>query len=229
MGLHSGPMSTPARTVAALLILTAGTGMVDAVSYLGLGHVFVANMTGNVVFLGFAADPASGLSAMLAVIALLAFMLGAAVGGAAGHRLAAHRIWPGVVVAAQALLLAAVAAAFLIGLVDAQPSDRPWVVAALALAFGLQNSTARRMGVPDLTTTVLTLTVTGLAADARRLGGPGAKPLRRLSAIAAMLGGAAIGALLLQVSVAGTIAVAAGCVLVAGALLLTPAPTTSVG
>ena len=55
------PLS-PRATVAALLVLTAVTGLVDAVSYLRLGHVFVANMTGNVVFLGFTADPHSGLS-----------------------------------------------------------------------------------------------------------------------------------------------------------------------
>ena len=71
--------------VAALLVLTAGTGLVDAVSYLGLGHVFVANMTGNIVFLGFAANRTSGLSASLALIALAAFMFGAAAGGAAGR------------------------------------------------------------------------------------------------------------------------------------------------
>ena len=50
------------QTVAALLTLTFVTGLVDAVSYLRLGHVFVANMTGNVVFLGFSVDPHSGLS-----------------------------------------------------------------------------------------------------------------------------------------------------------------------
>jgi uncharacterized membrane protein YoaK (UPF0700 family) len=42
-------------TVAALLGLTVVTGLVDAVSYLRLGRVFVANMTGNVVFLGLSA------------------------------------------------------------------------------------------------------------------------------------------------------------------------------
>ena len=58
------------QTVAALLTLTVVTGLVDAVSYLRLGRVFVANMTGNVVFLGFSADPRSGLSAAASVIAI---------------------------------------------------------------------------------------------------------------------------------------------------------------
>jgi uncharacterized membrane protein YoaK (UPF0700 family) len=65
----SSPLSSR-RTVAALLTLTAVTGLVDAVSYLRLGRVFVANMTGNVVFLGFSADPRSGLSAAASMIAI---------------------------------------------------------------------------------------------------------------------------------------------------------------
>ncbi len=49
---------------AALLILTFSTGLIDAVSFLGLGHVFTANMTGNIVFLGFAVAGTPGLSAV---------------------------------------------------------------------------------------------------------------------------------------------------------------------
>ncbi len=208
---------TSRRTVAALLILTAGTGLVDAVSYLGLGHVFVANMTGNIVFLGFAVNPHSGLSAALALIALAAFMFGALVGGGAGHRLAGSRAWPMSMLAAQAVLLGAVAvAAAVLGIAAL---GRPLVVATLAFAFGLQNSTARRMAVPDLTTTVLTLTVTGLAADSRIAGGPGAKPARRVASIATMLAGAAVGALLIQVSVPLTIGAVAVCVLIAAVLI----------
>jgi len=208
--------ATSRPTVAALLSLTAGTGVIDAVSYLGLGHVFVANMTGNIVFLGFAANPSSGLSAALALIALAAFMFGALVGGAVGHRVAGSPTWPMSVLLAQAALLGVVAtagAAFGIATLG-----RPVVVAALAFAFGLQNSTARRMAVADLTTTVLTLTVTGLAADSRVAGGPGAKPVRRLASITTMLAGAIVGALLVQVSVVLTIGLSALCVLAAAVL-----------
>src|ERR1700709_564192 len=81
------PLST-GQTVAALLTLTVVTGLVDAVSYLRLGHVFVANMTGNVVFLGFSADPPSGLSAPASVIAIAGFTLGALAGGRLAHALA---------------------------------------------------------------------------------------------------------------------------------------------
>ncbi|MFB6556906.1 DUF1275 family protein, partial [Streptomyces sp. NPDC056405] len=74
-----------------LLTLTVVTGLVDAVSYLALGHVFVANMTGNVVFLGFALAGAPNLSAFASVVALVVFLLGALGGGRLGTRFAAHR------------------------------------------------------------------------------------------------------------------------------------------
>src|ERR1700742_5310239 len=76
------------ETVAALLTLTAVTGLVDAVSYLRLGHVFVANMTGNVVFLGFSVDRHSGLSASASLVAIAAFAMGALGGGRAANALA---------------------------------------------------------------------------------------------------------------------------------------------
>src|ERR1700737_808294 len=64
-----------------LLVMTVVTGVVDAVSILRLGHVFVANMTGNIVFLGFALAGASGFSVVASLVALGAFLAGAGVGG----------------------------------------------------------------------------------------------------------------------------------------------------
>src|ERR1700744_3134025 len=65
----------------ALLGMTAVTGLVDAVSFLSLGHVFTANMTGNIVFLAFATAHVSGLSVARSLTALLAFLVGAILGG----------------------------------------------------------------------------------------------------------------------------------------------------
>lgn len=67
------------------------TGLVDAVCYLGMGHVLVANMTGNIVFLGFALGGAKGLSAASFLAALGSFLLGAAMGGRLGTALEATR------------------------------------------------------------------------------------------------------------------------------------------
>src|SRR5258706_3594555 len=65
----------------ALLGMTAVTGLVDAVSFLSLGRVFTANMTGNIVLLAFATAHISGLSVARSLTALLAFLVGAILGG----------------------------------------------------------------------------------------------------------------------------------------------------
>jgi uncharacterized membrane protein YoaK (UPF0700 family) len=170
---------------------------VDAVSYIALGHVFVANMTGNVVFLGFALAGASGLSAPASLAALGAFVLGALVGGRIAIRSGAHRgrhLRTAMATAVAPVLLAVGLAAIL-----GQPVShdaRYVLIVPLATAMGIQNATARRLAVPDLTTTVLTLTLTGIAADSRLAGGTGARPARRLIAVTAMFAGAVVGALL---------------------------------
>jgi uncharacterized membrane protein YoaK (UPF0700 family) len=89
------------------------------------------------------------------------------------------------------------------------------LIALLALGMGIQNATARRLAVADLTTTVLTLTLTGVAADSRLAGGSGAKMGRRLLAVAAMTLGAFVGALLLlEVATVLSLAVVAAIVAV---------------
>src|SRR5208282_6207426 len=74
-----------------LVGLTAVTGLVDAFSYLVLGHVFVANMTGNVVFLAFALAGTGGFSALASIVAIACFAAGALVGGRLGRHLAGRR------------------------------------------------------------------------------------------------------------------------------------------
>src|SRR5580765_3115076 len=74
-----------------LVCLTVVTGLVDAVSYLKLGHVFVANMTGNVVFLGFAAAGASDFSVAGSLVAIGSFLLGALAAGRLGSSTGQHR------------------------------------------------------------------------------------------------------------------------------------------
>jgi uncharacterized membrane protein YoaK (UPF0700 family) len=180
-----------------LLLLTLVTGLVDAASYLKLGHVFVANMTGNVVFLGFAIAGASGLSIWASLVALGSFLLGGLAGGRIGDRFAAHR--GQLLRTALATQLLFVAAAVGLAAATGDPVDgsrRHTLIALLAFAMGVQNATVRRLAVPELTTTVLTMTLTGIAADSTLAGGAGARSGRRLLAVAAMLVGGLIGALL---------------------------------
>jgi uncharacterized membrane protein YoaK (UPF0700 family) len=187
-----------------LVGLTVVTGLVDAFSYLLLGHVFVANMTGNVVFLGFAVAGASGFSIAASLVALGAFGAGSVVGGRIFQRFGHHRgHHVAVATAIQGLLMIV---SMILALVGAQPfgsAVRYALIAFLAVAMGVQNSSVRRLGVPDLTTTVLTLTVTGIGADSALGGGEGSKPGRRIVSVVAMFLGALAGAaLILHVHVA---------------------------
>ncbi|MBO1331425.1 DUF1275 family protein [Streptomyces sp. VRA16 Mangrove soil] len=180
-----------------LLVLTVVTGLVDAVSYLALGHVFVANMTGNVVFLGFALAGAEGLSAVASLAAMASFLAGALAGGRLGTRFAAHRgHLLASATAVQTVLVAVTVVAAAVS--DGQVSSgvRYTLIVFLGLAMGLQNAVARRLGVPDLTTTVLTLTLTGLAADSGAAGGAAPRPGRRILSVLAMFLGALGGGLL---------------------------------
>ena len=184
-----------------LLSLTLVTGLVDATSYLKLGHVFVANMTGNVVFLGFGIAGAGGISIWASLTALGSFLVGGVVGGRIGTR------WPTdrgrhltATTATELLLVAAALAVVAFSTDDVGTESRYSVIALLAVAMGVQNATARRLAVPDLTTTVLTMTLTGVAADSALAGGHGSKLARRALSFAAMLLGALIGgALVLKV------------------------------
>ncbi|MBO1414765.1 YoaK family protein [Streptomyces sp. FH025] len=189
-----------------MLLLTVATGVVDAVSYLGLGHVFVANMTGNVVFLGFALAGAPGLSAVNSLVSLAAFLAGALVGGRLGSRTAHRGRLLAIATGLQTALTigAAVTAALADGGADYA------LIVLLGLGMGLQNAVARRIAVPDLTTTVLTLTLTGIAADSTAAGGAAPRPGRRiLSALAMLLGGLAGAALVLHGQLATALALAA--------------------
>ena len=180
-----------AALVPLLLVMTVVTGVVDAVSILRLGHVFVANMTGNVVFLGFAVAGAPGFSVSASLVAFGSFLAGAAVGGRLPP-LADHRALARVAVA-EALLCAV---ATVVAVAASGTSARYAMTVLLAFAMGGQNATARKLAVPDMTTTVLTLTLTGLAADHHDLRAPSSHSRRRVSAVLAMLIGAVAGALL---------------------------------
>ena len=186
----------------ALLALTFSTGTVDAVSYLRLGHVFTANMTGNIVLLGFGIAGAGGLPVLAPVISTAAFALGSGLGGILARRLGdRHPVHVGYALGLETLALGV--ATIIAALAYPHPGRLSGyaMIVCMALGMGIRNATVRHIGVPDMTTTVLTMTLTGLAADAKIFGGPGKGSPRRLAAIAAMLLGAVCGALMLRTSV----------------------------
>jgi uncharacterized membrane protein YoaK (UPF0700 family) len=175
-----------------LTVITVVSGLIDGVSYLGLGHVFTANMTGNVVILGFAAAGAPGFSVAASLVSLAAFLVG---GVGAGRLEIAMRPrprhqWVRTAFIGESVLLAvATIVAF------AVPVGASYaLIAVMALAMGLRNGTVRKLAVPDMTTTVLTMTLTGLASDSSLAGGTNPRARRRITAVLAMLVGALLGA-----------------------------------
>ncbi|HEY5261533.1 MAG TPA: YoaK family protein [Solirubrobacteraceae bacterium] len=206
-----------------LLALTFTTGLIDAVSYLGLGHVFTANMTGNVVLLGFGIAGAGGLPVVAPLVSLGAFLLGAGAGGVFGSKMADRQ--PGYLSYAMVIEASLIAiAVVLVAVLNVRPNalSAYAVITLLALAMGVRNATVRRIGVPDLTTTVLTMTLTGFAADSPAAGGSGAGSTRRAAAVLAMLTGAIAGALLVKSSLVVPLLAAASLALVTG-LVYVPA------
>ena len=203
-----------------LLAMTVVTGAVDAVSILSLGRVFVANMTGNVAFLGFALAGAKGFSILASLVALGAFLVGAALVGRRFASIDRRRRTLGQVARAEAGLLA-LATVVLTALHGT--GARYGATILLAVAMGAQNAFARRLAVPDLTTTVLTQTLTGLASD--RWDQPTARVRRRLAAVGAILVGAAGGALLVvDASTGWAMAAASALMAVIAVTALMPAP-----
>ncbi len=193
-----------------LLALTLTTGLIDAASYLGLGHVFTANMTGNIVLLGFGLANAGGLPVLAPLISLGAFLLGAAIGGRLGIGIAEkHERVLLIAVASEVALLALAAVVAYAIHVKVGSNSAYAIIALVALAMGVRNAIVRKLAVPDMTTTVLTMTLTGLAADAAATPARIGMSPRRLSVVAAMLIGATIGGLLEKQSLGLPLAVAA--------------------
>jgi len=198
-------VATGGATMIALIALTFSTGIIDAISFISLGHVFTANMTGNIVLLGFAVGGATGLSAARSGASLLAFMAGALFGGVINVR---HSDWPqisllkrAIVIEAGLLLIATCFATSAGTKAEISPSLTYGLIVLVALAMGVRNAVVRKLAVPDLTTTVLTLTVTGIASDSSLVGGANPRWRSRVTAVIAMFAGAAAGAMLLRYGV----------------------------
>lgn len=197
-----------------MLALTFTTGIIDAIGYLGLDRVFTANMTGNVVILGMALAGADGLPILGPLLAFIGFVVGAGI--AAGIQRTARPGWSGVTTT---VLTCCALFPLILGIIveihrpAAHTPLALTVTGLLGLAMGGQAATARRIGVKEITTVVITSTITGLASDSKLAGGTGKFTGRRLWAIGLMGLGAVCGALLLQLSLGIAM-------IVAGALIL---------
>ena len=187
-----------------MLALTFSTGVIDAVGYLGLDKVFTGNMTGNVVILGMALVGGSGLPVVGPLLALVGFMAGAALGGRVLR--SAGPGWTGrTTVLFSLVALVMLATAVLLFAIEDEFS-RPVgisITTVLGAAMGIQAATARFIAVKDVTTVVVTSTITGLAADSVLGSGKGGGSARRASAVILILAGAFAGAALLKWHLSG--------------------------
>jgi uncharacterized membrane protein YoaK (UPF0700 family) len=165
------PVESPVSerlTVVGLLLLTFATGIVDAVSVLALGHVLVANMTGNVIFLGFWFVPHSGVDMTAAVVAFASFVAGTVLGGRLARHIDSHvRLWLTVALGIEVFVLVTLSLLAGTGVLNYHDNTKLILTAGLAMTFGSQNATARQFGIQELSTTVLTSTIVGLGFDRR--------------------------------------------------------------
>ncbi|PRY67552.1 uncharacterized membrane protein YoaK (UPF0700 family) [Glaciihabitans tibetensis] len=206
---------------AGLLLLTASTGAIDAVSYLALDRVFTGNMTGNVLFIGFALVGVAGIPLLNNIIALLGFVVGSIVSGrivGRGHqeKLPLASAW---------VLLVGGALAIGLGIFWTVLGDLPHlailvITFLLAVVMGGQVSAVKPVGNSDITTIVVTNTLANLARDSRLGGGKGQAWVHRLLAVVMMGLGAALGAWVITIWGGPWALFAAALIYVAGAVTL---------
>jgi uncharacterized membrane protein YoaK (UPF0700 family) len=155
-----------------ILLLTWVAGTVDAIGYLGLGHVFTANMTGNAVLLGLAFGQGQFLAAFRALFALGGFILGVGGGAILAHRAGTdvdqRRAFVGPVMV-EALILALFALLLHLPMIPRNQDTLYVLIGLSAVAMGVQSAAVRRLNLPGIATTVLTGTITSLVAGLVRL------------------------------------------------------------
>lgn len=190
------------RLLQLLLVLTFGTGIVDAVGYLALDHVFMANMTGNVAILGMAIAGGDHLPITGPLAALLCFTGGASFSGLSlrmkpagwSHSVTVSLLLAGLLLGTAGFLALAVQD-------DTSVQSRVLLSSMSAVAMGIQAGTARKLAVQEMTTVVVTSTLTALAGELFFESSSNRLLNRRLMAITAILLGATVGALLINFGV----------------------------
>ncbi|SER21050.1 YoaK family protein [Microlunatus flavus] len=173
----------------ALLVLTAATGAVDGVSYLALDRVFTGNMTGNVLFVGFGLTGVDDIPVVNNLVALLTFLLGAALGSRLTRRDAGGPVrLPRSSLVVQLVVVVGMFALAGVWLGVGRLGTTVMIVITglLALLLGAQAAAVRHTAIRDLSTVVVTMTMVNLAADSRLAGGAGAAWFRRVGAVVTM-------------------------------------------
>ena len=192
------PASATSRRDSLLIAMTFVAGCVDGISYLGLDRVLTANMTGNAVLLGLAIGQTQGLRVLNSVLALVGFGLGVAFGARLADPGRDRLVWSPRLTRTLAVELALLVA---FSAVWWGSGPRPpglahaGLIALSSMAMGVQSAAARRCAVSGVSTTYITGTLTGLMADLAVLGIASVNWGRSAAVLAALVAGAALGAL----------------------------------
>jgi uncharacterized membrane protein YoaK (UPF0700 family) len=177
-------------------ILTFVSGIADATAILRIDHVFVANITGNIIFVGLALVGARGFSITSSLIVFASFLAGASGAGAVMPRPLTHRGRAAHITVVLQLADLALATAILAACPNPGAAVRDVLLVVLAFGMGAKAAIVRAVNVPGLTTAVFTTTLTGLAVDGAK--GDWRQPnfVVRIVAALALVTGAMAGAVL---------------------------------
>ncbi|WP_177212816.1 DUF1275 family protein [Geodermatophilus ruber] len=183
-----------------VVVLAVASGATDAIGLLALGGAFTSVMTGNLVILGVSASSADGTLALASGGAILAFCLGAALGARlAGSPQPGDPVWPRAVtlgLVVELVLVAGYAAGWWVTGGEPGAALTLLLLGCMSAAMGVQSSVVQRFGVPGLSTTYLTGTLTTVVM--RLVGGRGVRDVQHsLEILAGLVAGAAAGAGLL--------------------------------
>ncbi|WP_261807644.1 YoaK family protein [Paenibacillus sp. N3.4] len=183
-----------------LLLLCMTSGIVDVIGYLGLGHVFTSNMTGNIVMLGLAIGHAQGLAVLRSGIALIGFVVGIAIAASILGRNKENTFWPSTVTLILGLECLILITFDLVSGPSVTNSTTNLLIVLLSAAMGMQTTAARCLGIAGISTTVLTNNLANVIEDittlfrkAGRLKHLTLDAILRISAILIYCFGAVIG------------------------------------
>lgn len=178
-----------------IVLLAINSGAIDAIGFIALGGAFSSVMTGNMVLIGISAAHADGALARTAVLSLVCFIVGCAVGARiAGKARTGDGIWPAPIRQAlivELLLVIGVLVGWELTGPDRSGAAPLAMLGANALALGVQSSAMQRFGVAGLSTTYLTGTLTTVVSRLALR-----EPVRRVGPSAAILAGLIVGAFL---------------------------------
>jgi uncharacterized membrane protein YoaK (UPF0700 family) len=202
------------RITLTAIVLTAGTGGIDVVSFTRLGGVFTSVMTANIVLLGLSIARTSGTLAAHTALAVGCYVAGVAVaaraigparpdsepGSGPGRPPGGQAAWPArvtAVFAAELLLLGGLTAGWELTGGHPPGGDQYLLQGMAAAAMGLQAAAVRTLGAGSFSTTYMTGQLTGLVAALVTPGQPGWPGWQQAGPLLALIGGAVLSGVLI--------------------------------